>query len=117
MGRYKKLFSNTAILAIGTFASKFLVFFMMPLYTAYLLPEEYSTADLISQTANLLIPLACAGITDGIFRFALDKAEDKREIFTSGLAVLVFMSVIFGLLSPLVGLFDTLDSYVWLVFF
>ena len=117
MGRYKKLFSNTAILAIGTFASKFLVFFMMPLYTAYLLPEEYSTADLISQTANLLIPLACAGITDGIFRFALDKAEDKREIFTSGLAVLVFMSVIFGLLSPLVGLFDTLDSYVWLVVF
>ena len=117
MGRYKKLLSNTAILAIGTFASKFLVFFMMPLYTRYLLPEEYSTADLISQTANLLIPLACAGIADGIFRFALDKSEDKKSVFSSGLTVLVAVSVLFGLLSPLVGLFNALDGYVWLIAF
>ena len=96
MGRYKKLLSNTAILAIGTFASKFLVFFMMPLYTRYLLPEEYSTADLISQTANLLIPLACAGIADGIFRFALDKSEDKKSVFSSGLTVLVAVYVIYN---------------------
>ena len=117
MGRYKKLLSNTAILAIGTFASKVLVFFMMPLYTRYLLPEEYSTADLISQTANLLIPLACAGIADGIFRFALDKSEDKKSVFSSGLTVLVAVSVLFGLLSPLVGLFNALDGYVWLIAF
>ena len=117
MGRYKKLFSNTAILAVGTFASKFLVFFMMPLYTRYLLPEEYSTADLISQTANLLIPLACAGITNAIFRFAVDRDEDPKNIFSSGLSVLLAASVLFALLSPLVGLFQTLDAYVWLVAF
>ncbi len=117
MGRYKKLFSNAVILGIGTFASKFLVFFMLPLYTRYLLPEEYSTADLISQTANLLIPLACAGITLAIFRFAADDEEDPRAVFSSGLSVLIVISVIFALLSPLVGLFDALDSYVWLVAF
>ena len=117
MGRYKKLFSNAGILAIGTFASKFLVFFMMPLYTRYLLPEEYSTADLISQTANLLIPLACAGITNGVFRFAVDQDEDPKQIFSSGLSILLVASVIFGVLSPLIGLFETLNTYVWLVVF
>ncbi len=115
MGRYKKLFMNTAVLGIGTFASKFLVFFMMPLYTGCLLPEEYSTADLITQSANLLMPLACAGITNGVFRFAMDENEDKRSIFSSGLSVLFGMSLVFLLLSPLVGLFDALDSYVLLV--
>lgn len=115
MGRYKKLFSNTAILALGTFASKFLVFFMLPLYTGCLLPEEYSTADLITQTANLLMPLACAGISTGVFRFAIDEAEDKRSVFSSGLAVLFVISAVFVLLSPLVGLFDALDGYVLLI--
>ena len=117
MEREKRLLSNTVILAIGTFASKFLVFFMMPLYTRYLLPEEYSTADLISQTANLLIPLACAGITNGVFRFAVDKDEDPKQIFSSGLSVLLASSILFVLLSPLIGLFATLNSYVWLVAF
>ena len=115
MGKYKKLLSNTGILAIGTFASKFLVFFMMPLYTACLLPEEYSTADLISQTANLLMPFACSGIADGIFRFAMDKNEDKKSVFSSGISVLLVCSAIFLLLSPLIGLYSTLRNYVWLV--
>lgn len=115
MGRYKKLFSNTLILAVGTFGSKFLVFFMMPLYTACLAPEEYSIADLISQTANLLIPFACAGIAEGVFRFAMEDNEDKRSVFSSGLFVLFAMSGIFLLLSPLLSLYKMLDSYVWLV--
>lgn len=117
MGKYKKLFSNTAILALGTFASKFLVFFMLPLYTGCLLPEEYSTADLITQSANLLMPLACAGISNGVFRFTIDAAEDKRSVFSSGLLVLFAVSVLFVLLSPLVALFEALDGYVLLIVF
>lgn len=114
-GRKKLLFSNTMILAIGTFASKFLVFFMMPLYTRCLLPGEYSTADLITQTANLLMPLACAGISQGIFRFALDGAETRRSVFSSGLAILAAVSLIFGALTPLLFLFDMFDGYVWMI--
>ena len=115
MGRNKKLISNTGILALGTFASKFLVFFMMPLYTRCLSPEEYGTADLITQTANLLIPLACAGITLGVFRFAADPKEDPRRAFSSGISVLLLASLFFLLMSPLIGLFGTLSAYVWLV--
>ena len=115
MGRRKTLFSNTAILAAGTFASKFLVFFMMPLYTRCLLPGEYSTADLITQTANLLMPLACAGISQGIFRFALDGAEHRKSVFSSGLAILAVASAVFGLLTPILCLFDVFDGYVWLI--
>lgn len=115
MGRKKLLFSNTAILAAGTFASKFLVFFMMPLYTRCLLPGEYSTADLITQTANLLMPLACAGISQGIFRFALDGAENRRSVFSSGLAILAVVSALFGILTPILCLFNVFDGYVWLI--
>ena len=40
-GRFGKLFSDTVILAIGTFGSKLLVFLLMPLYTALLSPSQY----------------------------------------------------------------------------
>lgn len=115
MGRYKRLLSNTLILALGTFGSKLLVFFMMPLYTACLSESEYGTADLISQTANLLMPLACAGITNGIFRFAMDHGEDKRGVLSSGIAVLLVASAIFLCASPLLFLYDKLGGFAWLV--
>lgn len=88
MNRYKKLFSDTLILAIGTFGSKLLVFLLMPLYTAWLSPSEYSAAELITGTANLIIPFACIGITNGIFRFVADRDADKEKIFSTGLVLL-----------------------------
>ena len=68
--RLKRLFGNTVVFTAGKFISKLLVFLMMPLYTACLSEAQYSTADLITQFANLLIPLACLGISEGIFRSA-----------------------------------------------
>ena len=75
--KLKKLFSDTAILGFGTFGSKLLVFILMPFYTAWLSTSQYSTAELITGTANLIIPLACVGVANGIFRFAADREEDK----------------------------------------
>ena len=114
-GRYRNLFRNTIILGLGTFGSKVLVFFLLPLYTAYLTPEMYSTADLISQMSNLLIPLCCLGITDGVFRFAMDGERDRREVFTTGFLILLGGSLLFGLCSPLLSLLDAFDGYAWLI--
>ncbi|MBR7098626.1 MAG: oligosaccharide flippase family protein, partial [Clostridia bacterium] len=87
-GKYKKLFSDTVILAMGTFGSKLLVFLLMPFYTALLSPTQYSAAELITGTANLIMPFACMGITTGIFRFAAERGSDQRVVFSSGLALL-----------------------------
>ena len=77
MNRYKKLASNTIALSLGTMASKVLVYLLLPLYTACLDKSQYSQADIITQTANLLLPLLAVGMVDGIFRFAMDATDDK----------------------------------------
>ena len=87
-GRFGKLFSDTVILALGTFGSKLLVFLLMPLYTALLSPSQYGTAELITGTANLIMPFACIGITSGIFRFAAEKGTDREGVFSSGIVLL-----------------------------
>ena len=113
--RYQKLFSDTGILAIGTFASKLLVFLLMPIYTAVLAPEAFSTAELITGTSNLLIPVVCLGITNGIFRFAAEKESDREAVFSSSLVLLFCGLAGFLALSPLLGLVAYLNSYVWLI--
>ncbi len=115
MNRYKKLVSDTVILGLGTFGSKLLVFLLMPFYTAWLSPEQYSAAELISATANLLIPLACVGISNGIFRFAAEKESNKNAVFSTSIALLGIGSVAFLALSPLLFFAGKLSDYVWLI--
>lgn len=66
-----------SLMSIGTVGSKLLVFLMVRFYTGYLTPAEYGTADLITQTANLLIPLVSLDITDAVFRFAADRRSGR----------------------------------------
>ena len=115
MNRNRRLLSNTMVFTMGKFVSKLLVFVMTRFYTARLQPSEYSTADLIANMANLLIPLACLGITEGIFRSAAAREGDKEAFFTNGLFVLGVGSVAFLCLSPLLGLIPFFTGTAWLI--
>ena len=115
MNKYKKLASNTVILGIGTFGSKLLVFLLMPLYTAWLTTAEFGAAEMITGIANFLIPIACVGISTGIFRFAAERQADQKKVFSSSVALLGLGLGGFLLLSPLLFLIPYCRPYVWLV--
>ncbi len=115
MSRSSRLLSNTMVFTAGKFISKLLVFIMTRFYTACLSPSEYSAADLIANMANLLIPLACLGITEGIFRSAAAREGNKEAFFTNGLFVLGVGSVAFLCLSPLLGLIPFFTGTAWLI--
>ena len=113
--KYTRLLANTAVFTVGKLLSKLLMFFMIGLYTACLTEAEFGTAELITSGANLLIPLACVGISEGIFRSAAARDGDKEAFFTNGLLVYGVGSVIFLCLSPLLGLIPRLGESVWLI--
>ena len=94
--KYQTLAGNTVKLGLGTFGSKLLVFLMVRFYTEFLTPADYGTADLITQTANLLIPLVSLGITDAVFRFVMDEAENAGGVFTAGACVIAAGSAAAG---------------------
>ncbi len=109
------MISNTAILGAGTFLSKVLVLLLMPLYTSILSTSEFGTADLIAQTANLLIPLAAVGICDGIFRFTLDSETDQRKILSTGVAILAIGSLALCGVIQALRLFEIFNGYILLI--
>ena len=114
-GKYAKLLTNTAVFSVGKLLSKLLMFFMIGLYTSCLTDAEFGTAELITNMANLLIPLACVGISEGIFRSAAARDGDKEAFFTNGLAVYSVGSVVFLCLSPLMLLIPRFAQSTWLI--
>lgn len=118
-GKYGRLLKNTAILSLGTFASKILVFLLLPLYTNYLSTNEYSTADLITNMANFLIPIFCCGVTEGVFRFSLrekDTENHSREsVFSTCTVITLVGSLVLLALLPLFCFVGDLGTYGLLV--
>lgn len=115
MNKYKTLVSNTALISLGTFGSKLLVFLMVRFYTGYLTTSQFGTADIITQTCNLLLPIISLGITNGVFRFAIDSNHDKKSVFSSGLYTITLGGLLFLIIAPLLALSSQMRSYLWLI--
>lgn len=116
MNRYQRLLGNTAIFAIGTFSSKILVFIMMRYYTAVLNSEQFGISDTITQTANVMIPFATVCITSAIIRFGLEKTNNKKEVFTIGVATVAVAYAVLLLFEPLLAKVKYLDEYTMLIY-
>ena len=116
MNRYKFLFSNTVLFFVSSFSSKFLVFLLMPIYTAVLSPAENSDVSLMMQTANLLIPLVSLGISNSIIRFGLDDKYSKRTVFTTGVFTLGAGYLLLIAAFPLLNRVEFIHKYIWMLY-
>lgn len=103
--KYKKLIKNSAIFAIGNLASKALAFLMVPLYTLRLTKGQYGLVDILTNTANILVPVITLSVFDAVFRYAMDKDADKSEILTNGIFVTFISLIILVAIIPLLLLF------------
>lgn len=84
--KIKYLITNTGLLFISNFASKVLVFLLVPLYTSILTTSEYGTYDLIYSTVQLLSVVLTLNIADSVIRFSIGNEKDnQKKSFTVGL--------------------------------
>ena len=83
--KYWDLSKNTILFTINSFGSKLISFLLVPLYTYVLSTNDYGTADLITSTVQLLVPVLTLNIQDAVLRFSLDKEYDKRAVISVGI--------------------------------
>lgn len=114
-GKYRRLMSHTAVIAMGQMGSKILVYLLVRLYTSVLTKEEYSIASNITDIATLLIPLVSLGIGEAVFRFAMDKNYEAREVFSQGFAILGMGLGLLPLLVLVLYNIPYFTPYVWLI--
>ena len=109
---YRKLFSNTLTFAIGSFSSKILVILLIPIYTNALSKAEGGITDVLTQIANWAIPIASVTIAEAVIRFGLDKAYDKKAVFTIGNVVCLGGLGAFGVLMLIFTIAGVAKNYL-----
>lgn len=112
--RNETLVKNTLLFAIGNFGSKLLQVILVPFYTRYMAEAEFGTTDLLQAVVSLLLPVCSMAIYEAVFRFAMEKENDKTSILSAGfvinLAGMAVLCLCGGVLSAVMPI-----EYMWLV--
>lgn len=90
----KSLLKNIGLFTIGSFGSKILGFIMIPLYTSVLNASDYGSVDLISTTAQLLMPILLLSIQDATLRFGMDPEYKKEDVLSTTFNIIIKGSMI-----------------------
>lgn len=85
--KYKRLISNSVAFAVGNIFAKAIAFIMVPFYTYILTKRQYGLIDVLVNTSNILVPVVTLSIFDAVFRYAMDKTQNKNDVFSNGIFV------------------------------
>lgn len=111
--KYKLLLKDTLIFAIGSLGSKFILFFLVPLYTNYLTTAEYGVAELVSTFSQLIIPFSSVVINQAVIRFGLKTTEKPENIAKASFVVLAVSILITIAITPIIGLYQPVSNWKW----
>ena len=112
MSGSKKLFKNIGIFAISGFASKGLIFLMLPLYTRAMTTTDMGKSDIIITATALALPLFSLGVYNGVLRFSMREGSDKPQIFSYGLKIILIGFLLLLMLFPILIKVDMLKDYL-----
>lgn len=114
--RIQNLLKNSFIFMIGNFASKILIFLLLPLYTNYLDPAEYGQVDIYINILAIFYSVVSLQSCESVFRFMVDAKteEDKRSIISNS-----FVVALCGILLFTIGMciFGSITGFKYTIVF
>lgn len=119
MSKKKELMKNTIIIFMGKVCTQLISFLLLPLYTSYLLTEEYGFVDLVTTYVTLIVPIITMELEMSVFRYLVDCRKDEKEkkkIFSNNFIILLASLALFIVLYLVVTCFWKFD-YCYLILF
>jgi len=96
----KKLLSNIGVFAIGNLGSKLISFILVPIFTRYMSTSEFGHVDVITTTVNMLLPIIALSIAEAVFRFAMDRSSEEKEVISSSIVFTLTMILVSASVYP-----------------
>jgi len=94
MKEFRKLISLSTIYSIGNISEKALGFFLIPLYTAFLVPDDFGIIGLMSVAVSLLAIFVSGPISSALKRFYYEPNFRKQnKVLLFNFVVLVFIQI------------------------
>ena len=108
MANLKSLAKDTAIYGLSSIVGRFLNYLLVPLYTHYMPKDsgDYGISTNIYAYTALILVLLTFGMETTLFRFANDDRSKPDTVFSTVMAVvgsltLMFLLLIFGFIGPI----------------
>lgn len=101
--RTKNLIKDTLWLTLGSFGSRILSFFLIPIYADTLLTSELGTIDIITTTLNCLLPLLTLSIQDAAFRFPMEYPNDHKSVFSISFSIAIASGLLMIVIAPIIN--------------
>jgi len=76
-----KLIKNSVFYTVGNIFPQIAGFILIPIYTAYLDPEQYGIVNSMSVLGSVIGVLLTLGIEKGIYRLYYDYKDDERKVY------------------------------------
>ncbi len=96
MNVFSYLFKSTGFYFLGNVLSKLILFFLLPVYTACIKPEQLGYYDVANTYLNLIITFLFIDIYVGIMRFIFDEKDGcahSKPIFNGGIIFCLSLSL------------------------
>lgn len=117
MSNINKFAKTSGVYFVGNFLTQVITFFLLPIYTKYIPPQDLGYFDLSVSYLNIIIPVVCFEIWAAIMRFMfdfVDKNEKYKAIF-NGLIIFSISLCIYSAVALSVNTFINVQ-YVLLIF-
>lgn len=98
----KSLLSASLVYGLGTIASKFIGFFLLPVFTSYLKPAEYGLFETFNVLFFLLTTIGSLGMDTAMIRFYYDSGEPRYR--TLVVSSSLFLALAAGVILAGIGL-------------
>ncbi|TDN37612.1 polysaccharide biosynthesis protein [Hymenobacter sp. UV11] len=99
----KKLASQTAIYGVSSIVGRVLSYLLVPIYTAHFAAAEYGIVTGLYAYVSFLNVVFTYGLETTFFRFANRPGEDRRELYSRTLSLLLLSSVVLTVLLALLA--------------
>ena len=119
-GRSKYLIKNVGILTVSNFASKLLIFLLVPLYTSVLSADEVGLYDIIVSSLQLALPILTFNIVDALMRFLMEKDQPREVVASIGMKYVAGSLIpmfLFLVVSSRMELLHAIHGYEFYIFF
>ena len=92
---FGSLAKHSAVYAVAEILKKGVGFFMIPVYTAFLMPSDYGLLEIIDLTINLAGMFIGLRLGSALIRYhhEYDTIEEKQEVYTTALITTTFISL------------------------
>ncbi len=88
-----KIITNSAVYSVTTLLQKGIGFFLLPLYTAFLTPEDYGIVNVVTSVSSFLAVLIMMSLTGAATRFHYRNTDENyRKVLWGTITTIVIIS-------------------------